>query len=246
MFIYIFVVILIILIYIRCIREKFIGELPTGAPSQTTANPASAITLSYAQDTQSLKAPDQLCFGADRCISADMIANLKQPAKCDLFLWDALNNYRDYSTVWNNAEGTRNGKWRLNSTAADRNWAQGFLAGPYGYGCAQSEAANSWQIIYTDPNLSQRVAGLRMLTRPDRSGNYGIEMVKTFFISYMPMTGTVEAIVPNPADPTNMYKGITGGVDIFFPSVVECKYIKITVISFTSSPSYRSGLYLCL
>ncbi len=242
MFIYIFVAILIIFIYIRGVREKFaIGDLPiTGTIGNINPN---AVTLSYAPDTQTLKTPDQICLGKDRCITSDMITQIKQPAACNFFLWDALNNYREYQSIYgvNNSGG---GNWKKN--AYDTYWAGGFLAAKYGYMPLQTDYTNdsTWQKIFTEPKLSQKVAGIKFLGRSDIDTAW--EAVKNFMIYYMPLTGTTELIVPNPNDPSNIWKGSFAGYDVFFPNIIECKYIKIVVLSYAWGPAYRSGLYLCI
>ncbi len=243
MIIYILVAILIIFIYIRGIREKFaIGDLPSSTTTTTIVNPG-AITLSYAADTQTLKTPDQICLGKDRCISSDMIVQMKHPEPCNFFLWDPLNNYREYQSIWNLA-GSDKGNWKKN--AFDTFWSGGFLAAKYAYCSHQNDYAqdSTWQKIFTEPKLSQTVAGIKFLGRGDNDNSW--EQVKNFIIYYMPLTGTTELIVPNPNDSTNIWKGSFAGFDVFFPNVIECKYIKISVLTYSSSPSYRCGLYLCL
>lgn len=238
MIIYILVAILIIFICIRGIQEKFaIGELPQEPVGLKT----SPLTLSYAPDTQTLKAPDQICLGKNRCISSEMIAQMKNPESCNFFLWDPLNNYRDYQSIWN-VSNSQNGNWKLNNMPT--HWSGGFLAAKYAYCSHQNDYSrdSTWQKIFTEPNLSQKVAGIKFLGRGDKLGSN--EAVKSFMLYYMPLNGTSEVVIQN--NSSNIWKGSFAGFDIFFPQIIECKYIKISVLTYSTSPSYRCGLYLCL
>lgn len=234
------------------------------APTETTAAVPSKMVL-----------PSTLCIGSE-CITGSDYDNINKTVGCRLFLWDAPPTYRDFSTI-NSINPINNPPFSVNPEISWRTldayrrndmvtWGCGMLDGPcQAWYPANNTYANQWQIIYTEPKLSQSVKGIRILSRKDGAGSYN-QYVIGVFITYKPLdnntldpklidkvSGEV-AVIPGaeyttaPDGKSFYFKdtGAWGGIEIHFDKPIKCKYIRMVYTYYNNTPANRTGLYLCI
>lgn len=207
--------------------------------------------------------PSNICFGSGDgtvCVSETDYDNMFKTTGCKLYLWDAPPTYRDYSSIWGINNFTSHSvnpamSWRnLQASGELSTWGCGMLDGPCIAWHPLSTDNTQWQIIYTEPKLSQKVKGVRILGRKDAWNWYG-DYVFGVYLQYRPMNNDTEIeIRPGKNDTLapdgrSFYfkdRGAWGGIEIFFDDPIECRYIKITYTYHTRFAVNRSGLYLCL
>lgn len=210
--------------------------------------------------------PSTMCIG-NECITESDYDNINKPSNCKLFLWDAPPTYRDFSTIngvnpasYPPHSVNPNISWKtLDATASSDlvTYGCGMLEGPCnGWYPATNVFKDQWQIIYTEPKLSQKVKGIRILTRKDALSAYN-QYVVGVYVTYKPLGNDTQdeiAVVPGaeyttaPDGKSFYFKdtGAWGGIEIHFDKPIECKYIKMHYTYYNVTPSNRTGLYLCI